>query len=478
MDTGYTFMDKILKIKFIIIALYFTGTILFFYDEQFLQNSVILHNYGNIPFMFAVLSLGVLISATVYNLAFYFYIRNRQYLYYALAQLAILMTHVSYEAISINPFIEIYNFQSYLLFDVSQVFIVIFSALFLQGFFNTYLDSKFNRVVKIVLYLSLLDLFLALILGHTIITKFVPSFIWVWLILSEAHRHIRNKDIPFYLVSIGWHVVIITVILTTSGILSAKDFDFPFGHIAFAIESMLLSFALSYKFKLIEDEKKVQQTLLLQQSRLASMGEMISIIAHQWRQPLNFLSYSFMHIKNNCKNDDDAILTIKEANEQLQYMSQTIENFRNFYNPSKSKESFSIEESSNNILKIVTPTLTPLRIKIEMSIQEDFSFFANSNEFEQVILNLINNAKDALIERKIKEPTIHIDIQKNRVTVCDNAGGIKKEHQKSIFEPYFSTKTNSDGIGLYISKTIIETEMRGKLSLETTKDGSCFVIEL
>ena len=478
MATGYISMDKILKIKFLIITIYFTGTILFFYDAHFLKNSVILHNYSDVSFMFAVLSLGILISATVYNLAFYFYIKNRQYLYYALAQLAIILTHVSYEAISISPFIEIYNFQSYLLFDVSQVFILIFSALFLQGFFNTYLDKKFNKLVKIIIYISLLDLFFALVLGHTIITKFVPTFIWVWLILSEAHRHIKNKDIPFYLVSIGWHIVILVVILTNTGILSAKEFDFPFGHIAFAIESMLLSFALSYKFKMIEDEKRVQQTLLLQQSRLASMGEMISIIAHQWRQPLNFLSYSFMHIKNNCKNDSEAIITIKEANEQLQYMSQTIENFRNFYNPSKNKNSFSIEESCNNILKIVTPTLTPLRIKIELINRKDFSFFANSNEFEQVILNLINNAKDAFVERKIKEPTIHLIINENIITICDNAGGIAKEHQGKIFEPYFSTKNSSDGIGLYIAKTIIETEMKGKLSLESRGDGSCFKIEL
>jgi len=470
-------MDKILKLKFIAIGIYFTGTIIFFYDDSFLENSLILHNYGNVPFMFAVLSLGVLISATVYNIAFYFYIKNRQYLYYALAQLAILMTHISYEAISISPFIEIYNFKSYLLFDVSQVFILIFSSLFLQGFFNSYLDSKFNKLVKIILYLSLLDLFFALILGHTIITKFAPTFIWVWLILSEAHRHIKNKDIPFYLVSIGWHIVILMVILTNTGILSAREFDFPFGHIAFAIESMLLSFALSYKFKMIENEQRVQQTLLLQQSRLASMGEMISIIAHQWRQPLNFLSYSFMHIKNNCKNDDEAILTIKEANEQLQYMSQTIENFRNFYNPSKNRESFSIEESANNILKIVKPTLTPLRIKIELTVQEDFRFFGNSNELEQVILNLVNNAKDAFVERKIKEPKISIDIQNKSIHVCDNAGGITTENQKKIFEPYFSTKRNSDGIGLYIAKTIIETEMQGRLNLETTTDGSCFIIE-
>ncbi len=471
-------MDKILKIKFLIITLYFTVSILFFYDISFLKNSVILHDYSNLSFMFAVLSLGVLISATVYNLAFYFYIKNRQYLYYALAQLAIILTHVSYEAISISPFIEIYNFKSYLLFDVSQVFILIFSALFLQGFFNTYLDKKFNNLVKIILYISILDLLFALLLGYTIITKFAPTFIWVGLILSEAHRHIKNKDIPFYLVSVGWSIVILVVILTNTGILSAKEFDFPFGHIAFAIESMLLSFALSYKFKMIEDEKRVQQTLLLQQSRLASMGEMISIIAHQWRQPLNFLSYSFMHIKNNCKNDNEAILTIKEANEQLQYMSQTIENFRNFYNPSKNKEAFSVEASCNNILKIVTPTLTPLKIQIELINRQDFNFFANSNEFEQVILNLINNAKDAFVERKIKEPIIHIVINENIITICDNAGGISKEHQSQIFEPYFSTKSNSDGIGLYIAKTIIETEMKGKLSLENIENGSCFKIEL
>ena len=471
-------MDKILKIKFLIITIYFTLNILFFYDINFLKNSVILHDYNDVSFMFAVLSLGVLISATVYNLAFYFYIKNRQYLYYALAQLAVLLTHISYEAISISPFIEIYNFQSYLLFDVSQVFIVIFSALFLQGFFNTYLDKKFNKLVKIIIYLSLLDLIFSLVLGYTVITKFVPTFIWVGLILSEAHRHIKNKDIPFYLVSIGWHIVILVVILTSTGILSAKEFDFPFGHIAFALESMLLSFALSYKFKMIEDEKSVQQTLLLQQSRLASMGEMISIIAHQWRQPLNFLSYSFMHIKNNCKNDEEAIITIKEANEQLQYMSQTIENFRNFYNPSKNKEAFSVEESCNNILKIVTPTLTPLRVKIELTVEEDFKFLANSNEFEQVILNLVNNAKDAFVERKIKDAIINITVQKNSVTVCDNAGGIAKEHQDEIFEPYFSTKSNSDGIGLYIAKTIIETEIKGKLSLENIDEGSCFKIEI
>jgi signal transduction histidine kinase len=173
---------------------------------------------------------------------------------------------------------------------------------------------------------------------------------------------------------LGWHIVIVTLLLELTHFIDPHKISFPFLHVAFALEAMLLSFALSYKFKLIESEQKIQQSLLLQQSRLASMGEMISIIAHQWRQPLNFLSYSLMHIKQNCKNDKASLQTIKEANEQLQYMSQTIENFRNFYNPSKEKSSFSIEKSCQNILKIIKPTLKPLAINIELEVKKILIF--------------------------------------------------------------------------------------------------------
>jgi signal transduction histidine kinase len=216
--------------------------------------------------------------------------------------------------------------------------------------------------------------------------------------------------------------------------------------------------------------------MLLQQSRLASMGEMISIIAHQWRQPLNFLSFAFMHIKRSCNGDKDALLTIKEANEQLQYMSQTIENFRNFYNPSKKRENFDISKACEDTIKIVSPTLQ--KIDISLDVKENFFFYANSNEFQQVILNLINNARDVLREREIKNPQIKIEIAENRVAIIDNAGGVVEKNLKKIFEPYFSTKSNSDGIGLYIAKTIIEKEMSGKLYVNVEGERSTFIIDL
>jgi signal transduction histidine kinase len=347
--------------------------------------------------------------------------------------------------------------------------------LFLKQFLALYKIKHLNRLIRVVIYVTLFDFIFTLIFSHSILTKFIPSFIWVLLVLSEAQRLSRKKDVPFYFILVGWYSLLFVSLIEYFEFAGLKVKAFPFLHIAFAIESMLLSFAISYKFRLIEQEQKLQQSMLLQQSRLASMGEMISIIAHQWRQPLNFLSFAFMHIKRSCNGDKDALLTIKEANEQLQYMSKTIENFRNFYNPSKKREEFDISKACEDTIKIVSPTLQ--NINIIFNVKKNFFYYANSNEFQQVILNIINNARDVLIERNIKTPQIIITINNFKISIKDNAGGISKENLNKIFEPYFTTKKSSDGIGLYIAKTIIEREMDGKLYVKTDNKGSDFIID-
>ena len=480
MAIGYTSMDNILKIKYLGLIIYASISIVFFYDDFFLQNSQFViepHQYNNFSFMIAIFSLGIIFSAMVYNFAFYFYILNLQYLYYALAQFFVLLSLLSLEALQIHPFTEMYNFKNFYLFDISQTLMLIFSLLFIQEFFQTYKTSKLNKVIKMVLLLSIIDLFLSVILGHTFLTKFIPTVIWIAFILSEAFRHIKPKDTPFYFLMIGWHVVIVTLILQLTYVINPNTFDFPFLHIAFAMESILLSFALSYKFKLIEDEQKKQQSFLLQQSRLASMGEMISIIAHQWKQPLTFLSYSLIHIKSFNHENTEVKQSIKEANEQIEQMSKNIETFRNFYNPSKEKEKFSIEQSCKNVLTILSSSLTSQNIHIAIQTKEDFTLLYNKSEFEQVILNLINNAKDAFVHEETLNPTVQIIIDKNQIMIIDNAGGISKVNQAKIFEPYFSTKENHDGIGLYIAKTIIEKEMKGRLLVDSGKVSSKFTIK-
>ena len=481
-------MDNILKLKVVTISIYGIISSLFFYDDNFLQNSFFLenpHQYNHFAFMVAVLSLGIIFSAFIYNLVFYIYIRNRQYLYYSLAQLSVLISLVLLEALLINPFIEIYNFKSFYLLDISQIAVLIFSLLFIKEFFQIRIRGfsqessirDLQNSIKIVIYLALFDLFLSLFLGYTSITKFVPTPIWIAFVLSEVYRTVKERDVPFYSIMIGWGFVVIVLLLEILYIINPHKIDFPMLHIAFAFESMMLSFAMSYRFKLIADKEKMQQSLLLQQSRLASMGEMISTIAHQWRQPLTFLSYSLMFIKQKAKEDKELIETVNNANAQLQYMSKTIENFRNFYNPSKKRANFSVEKSCQNIFQIVRPTLTPLKIEIALEVIEDFTLFGNSNELEQVLLNIINNAKDVLVERKIENPKIEIIVVDKQITIKDNGGGVKAYDQDKIFEPYFSTKEKSDGIGLYIAKTIIEGEMNGLLYFISDHKKTEFIIQ-
>jgi signal transduction histidine kinase len=470
-------MDRVLKIKIATIVIYFIMAISLFYNEHFLNENSPIFVYSNLEFIVAILSLGVILSSTIYNLAFFYYIREIQYLYYALAQIAILILLVQIENLFVSPFNEIYKFKRTLfVLEIAQNLIVIFSLQFIRYFLYLYKIETLNRLISAIVYISIFDLIFTLIFSQSIIIKFVPSFIWILLVLSEAQRVVKNRDIPFIFILIGWYSVVFVSLAEYFNFFGLDVKTFPFLHVAFAIESMLLSFALSYKFKLLEEEHKIHQSMLLQQSRLASMGEMISIIAHQWRQPLNYLSFVFMHIKRSCNKDKETLETIKDANKQLQYMSQTIENFRNFYNPSKKRDNFSIESACRDTINIVAPTLH--NIKINLDVKEDFCVYGSANEFEQVILNLINNARDILVERKIKNPKIDIVIDKPEISISDNGGGIAKEHIDKIFEPYFTTKKNSDGIGLYIAKTVIEREMGGSLSVKVVGDRTTFVIKL
>jgi len=453
-------VDKILKLKLFVIFILLIVSV-FNYKQIFIQNVEAIYSYTNVKFMITSICFGIIAGTTVYNFALYLYVKSRQHLYYAFAQLFTLMFLITLDTIFIKPFDEIFEVKSLFLFDITQVLMLFFSLLFIKEFLHNYHTKKLDSLINVILYMTLFDLVFALIFSYTILTKFIPIFIPIWLVLSEARRVVKKKDLPFYYLLFGWGLVLFIVAVEYIGFIKYSGIVFPFLHVALALDSVILSLAISYKFKLLEDDRKIQQTLLLQQSRLASMGEMISTIAHQWRQPLTFLSFSLMNIKKRTTGAEEII---KEANSQLQYMSKTIENFRNFYNPSKEKKKFDIKESIQNAVKISN-------IKVEIKEINPFILYGNQNEFEQSVLNIINNAKDAKKDAEIK-----ITINKPTITISDNAGGVDKKIIDKIFEPYFSTKKGNDGIGLYIAKTIIERELNGKLRAKNSKNGADFII--
>jgi signal transduction histidine kinase len=231
-----------------------------------------------------------------------------------------------------------------------------------------------------------------------------------------------------------------------------------------------------------------QEQILIQQAKLASMGEMIGNIAHQWRQPLAQISAIHMNMKVTYDFDkftkEYMQSKIKEANTLTAYMSQTISDFQNFFKPQGKKEYFSIEQACTESFHILESSLKYHNIDIEINVVKNTEVYGYKNEYSQVILNVLSNAKDILLERVVENPSITIEIKEGEsfsiVKIADNAGGVNKEILDKIFEPYFTTrhKTQGTGIGLYMSKNIIERNMNGFINVTNTSDGALFTIKV
>jgi len=173
-----------------------------------------------------------------------------------------------------------------------------------------------------------------------------------------------------------------------------------------------------------------------------------------------------------------------EIESLTQYMSNTINDFKNFFSKEKIKEIFFLHESLINALVIIKGTLHHHEIEVELDIDKNISINSHKNEMQQVILVILNNAKDMLLLKEIKEPKIKIKIHKITdsvvIKICDNAGGVPDKIIHKIFEPYYTTKhqTQGTGLGLYISKMIVEDSLGGKFFVNNNSEGACFSVEL
>ncbi len=227
------------------------------------------------------------------------------------------------------------------------------------------------------------------------------------------------------------------------------------------------------------------ERLLIQQSRLAAMGEMIGNIAHQWRQPLNALGLLLANIKDAYEFDelDDSYLdgSVAKGNQLIQKMSTTIDDFRNFFRPNKRKEDFNLTQSVNEALSLINQSLKNNNIHIYLESAGDIPAHGFPNEFSQVLLNVLNNAKDALLEQAPEDAAITIrlgdDPQHAWVEIHDNAGGIPADILPKVFDPYFTTKEKGTGIGLYMSRMIME-HMDGVIEVRNKNGGALFRLVL
>ena len=228
-----------------------------------------------------------------------------------------------------------------------------------------------------------------------------------------------------------------------------------------------------------------QQSIMIEQQKLASMGEMIGNIAHQWRQPLNALGLVMQNIKKAYERGrlDEVYLdkAINKGKMLTNKMSTTIDDFRNLVKSKKIKEQFFIKTIIRDVLEMVEASIKNHNIEVDVICDETLNTFSYPNELFQVLINLVNNSKDAFMEES-KSGKIKIECYGEDnyifINVIDNAGGINLENPNKVFEPYFTTKDKGTGIGLYMSKMIIEQDMNGFLQVQNIEDGAKFTIKI
>lgn len=242
------------------------------------------------------------------------------------------------------------------------------------------------------------------------------------------------------------------------------------------------------QIKKLEEELQAKEDLMIAQSRHAAMGEMISMIAHQWRQPISVVEMAanniLVDIELGMIDEESLKDSANSMIEQTEYLSKTIEDFRNFFKPNKSKEIVLPSQIIKETIKIVGKSLENNNINVILNVKSEVEIQCYSRELLQVFINLIKNAKEAFENKDIENKNIEITIFKKsktiRIELYDNAGKIEEEILDKIFEPYFSTKSEKagTGLGLYMSKTIVEKHHNAVLDVYNINDGVCFYLEL
>jgi signal transduction histidine kinase len=369
-------------------------------------------------------------------------------------------------------------------------------APFLLIMFQEYKNIKLKELLLYVVTTTAGILFVLFYIQITspllLLSISIPLLIWIiaqkgisyglfyTVIIAIASSYSVYEDIGAFALSVD-----------TNGIINYNLFVLAHLSLAFVMEILLQKHKHQEKLleiRLQEELKKneEQQLLMEQQNRHTQMGEMISMIAHQWRQPLNNLSLVnqlLVSKYNKGKLNDEMIAYFtKNSKQQITQMSQTIDDFRNFFQSDKEKKTFSLSQIVQNILSMTESVYTHYKIDINLDIQSQTEILGYPNRCSQALLNIINNAKDALVANKIEHKHIDITLKEDSqnviLTICDNAGGIPQDILYKIFDPYFSTKDkkNGTGLGLYMSKTILEDQMDAQIHVFNETDGACFEI--
>ena len=436
------------------------------------------------------LFFGGMLIMMLYNLFLYFLLKHPAYLYY-----------VFYTFWLVIYFIGLFGFsQRYFpdykwMFYMSSGAFFVSMTLFIQSILH--LKEKLPRVY--VFFKAFLFYFIIFTLLNSIVLELhsffyaqilfdlffilVPIYV-VFVISTTYYLAFYQNDTVAQFYAVIWTIVSLVGLLLPLVYLNLFEANIPSDYIfqfLILFEVLCFSFILAYKIKLIQKEKQSQSSILIQQNKLASMGEMISIIAHQWRQPLSEINGIVLEIDVNNRRkklDDDTLEKhLNEIEASTAYLSGTISDFMNFFKHDKNVNYFYISDAINRATKLLSLSHRKNCIEIIVEIEENIELYSYQSELIQALLILMNNSIDAITINEICQPKIIIKSKRENqnivISIEDNAGGIPLEIMEKIYNPYFTTKHESKGtgLGLYILAMLIEKSMQGFVNINNMNEG-------
>ena len=366
--------------------------------------------------------------------------------------------------------------------EVCLTLATISAVIFSINYFDGRFLPKIENFKELIINTLLVNVVILTSFYHYTLFEYLPYTVVYSILFFSIIFNIKGGFRPTFIYVIGWSIFCFLLFA-----FNFKSYYIQKGFtdivlVVFTIEAILFTISLSYKYSNLKHEKIEYENMLFQQSKLAKSGEMIANITHQFRQPLNNLSYILVNLKKRYEKEnlDKEYFDkkINQANEQIAYLSKTINDFKEFYFPQKNREIFFVKDSIENALSIISADLKKHNIECNTIFHsfENIKIFGIKNELSQVILAILSNSVDAL--KDIEKPIINIEISTNGadviINLSDSGKGISNQIIKNIFDAYYTTKESGTGLGLFLVKEIIEKSFQGKIEVKNLKEGCCF----
>lgn len=422
-------------------------------------------------------TFGIVAMTMIYTLIRYIYSKEMFYIAYCFMQLFSLVFIVSYSKLF---------FQNHVIeqgaITLATLSAVVFSIAFYEGRFF----PSIRHIKELIVNTILLNVVILTSFYHYLLFDYLPYTVVYAILFVSVIFNLKQGFKPTMIYVIGWSIFCFVLFVLDFKSYYATQGWLDIVLLAFTMEAILFTLSVGYKYNSVQVQTKEVENMLLQQTRLAKSGEMIGNITHQFRQPLNNVSYILMNVKkrfDNGKLDENyAHKKFEQAHEQLQFMSKTIDDFKEFYAPNKEKENFLVKSCIENAFSVLSANMSKKNIhySYEFKSSETVMVYGIANEFSQVLFSLLSNACDAFHNEE--NPWVKVEVQSSDAEVIlkvkDNAGGIKKRDLPKVFDAYFSTKKEGSGIGLYLVKIIVENSFQGTIQVHNEPQGAVFTLGL